>query len=259
MSKRKALPSVECQYTTNCYRKRPDHFESYCHKHIESIIRNGKNNGEYTIPADLNFSRDTVLAQCEIVENLFPFLVSDQQSKKQAMESETLQQKANVTTADMRTTSFEEQEVAEDSIPNNDTASISKLIPRAKDFTPSPKVKPKPTVSTALSISKSDEIEKKRALARNVHEYFDVVAPKGEMAKKLEKAGPYNFFLTTITASKPTHSEPLSVTFMELLDESLGDLESSVQINFMVDISWLMANYYFAGHEYVFYNTIPTL
>lgn len=33
----------------------------------------------------------------------------------------------------------------------------------------------------------------------------------------------------------------------ELLDTSLGVIESSVQMNFMVDIGWLLGHYYFAG------------
>ena len=89
----------------------------------------------------------------------------------------------------------------------------------------------------------------KKVFTKNVHEYFSVVAEKGKMAEKLRKAAPYNFFLTTVTESPVTHNEPLSVTFMELLDPSLGDLESSVQINFMVDLGWLLAQYYFTGNE----------
>lgn len=33
----------------------------------------------------------------------------------------------------------------------------------------------------------------------------------------------------------------------EILDPSLGEIESSVQMNFMVDIGWLLGHYYFAG------------
>lgn len=40
-----------------------------------------------------------------------------------------------------------------------------------------------------------------------------VLRPEGEMAEKLAKAAPYNIFFTTITASNPTHNQPLSVTF----------------------------------------------
>lgn len=35
---------------------------------------------------------------------------------------------------------------------------------------------------------------------------------------------------------------------VEILDPSLGDLESSVQMNFMVDIGWVLSHYYFAGY-----------
>lgn len=77
-------------------------------------------------------------------------------------------------------------------------------------------------------------------------DFLPVIVPKGRMAEKLKKAAPYNYFLTTVTASKPTHDDPLSITFQELLDTSLGELESSVQFNFMVDPGWLLAQYAFA-------------
>lgn len=37
----------------------------------------------------------------------------------------------------------------------------------------------------------------------------------------------------------------------ELLDASLGELQSSLQINFMVEPGWLLAHYYFAGYRCV--------
>lgn len=77
--------------------------------------------------------------------------------------------------------------------------------------------------------------------------FIPVVVPRGQMAEKLRKAAPYNIFLTTVTSSSATHSDPLSVTFLELLDPSLGELESSVQLNFVVQIDWLMAQYAAAG------------
>lgn len=64
------------------------------------------------------------------------------------------------------------------------------------------------------------------------------------MAEKLKMAAQYKFCLTIITASKPTH-----VTAVELLDDSLGNLESSVHMNFIVDLGWLMAKYFFSGYE----------
>lgn len=70
---------------------------------------------------------------------------------------------------------------------------------------------------------------------------------KGGMAKKLEQAAPYNMFLTSVFDSEETHDEPLTVSMQELLDESLGEIESSVQFSFIVNIEWLQAHYYFAG------------
>uniref|UniRef100_A0A182S508 Tyrosyl-DNA phosphodiesterase n=1 Tax=Anopheles funestus TaxID=62324 RepID=A0A182S508_ANOFN len=75
------------------------------------------------------------------------------------------------------------------------------------------------------------------------------VAPRGQMAAKLEASAPYNFFLTTITDSAATHTDPLSVTFQELLDPSLGALECSLQICFLIDIYWLLQQYSSAGYK----------
>ncbi|XP_063700081.1 probable tyrosyl-DNA phosphodiesterase [Culicoides brevitarsis] len=242
MSKRKQLPTTECQYNTNCYRKNPIHFEQFAHNHIHKIVQQGRTNGEFTIPKDLAFSREIVAVQCDIVEKLFPHLVSDQPTKKAAIDKipeKTVQ----------ATPKKEETKISEVEITKNDEKveeiedSPQKLNQKVEDS------KPNPSPSTSKNAATEAEREIRRKLARNVHDYFDVVAPKGQMARKLENAAPYNFFLTAITDSKPTHNEPLTVTFMELLDESLGELENSVQINFMVDIAWLNANYYFAGQE----------
>lgn len=68
-------------------------------------------------------------------------------------------------------------------------------------------------------------------------------------AFRLAEAGPYNFFLTAIRDSPPTHKEALSIRFHELLDPTMGDLDSSLQINFMVELDWLMEMYKVYGHE----------
>lgn len=68
-------------------------------------------------------------------------------------------------------------------------------------------------------------------------------------AFRLAEAGPYNFFLTAVRDSQPTHIETLSIRFHELLDPSMGDLDSSLQINFMVELDWLLEMYKVYGHE----------
>lgn len=104
-----------------------------------------------------------------------------------------------------------------------------------------PSPPPKPTTSQS-SFNPTREKELEAAM----HQLLPVVLPRGKMAKKLEDSAPYNVFLTTVTAAPETHTDPLSVTFLELLDPSLGELESSVQINFMIDVGWLLAQYAFA-------------
>lgn len=78
---------------------------------------------------------------------------------------------------------------------------------------------------------------------------FDLVYTKGDAIKKFEASHPYNYFLTTIVPIPETHTEQLSISFQEILDLSLGDLESSLQINFMLDFMWLLGHYHFQGHE----------
>lgn len=98
------------------------------------------------------------------------------------------------------------------------------------------------------SSSESEDIDTTNVLHLELMRkiYLKVVTPKGQMAEKLKKASPYNVFLTTVTSAIETHSDPLSVSFQELLDPSLGELESSVQLSFMVDPYWLISQYYYA-------------
>ena len=40
-----------------------------------------------------------------------------------------------------------------------------------------------------------------------------------------------------------THNQSLTLHFSDLLDPSLGMLEESLQMNFMVELGWLLAQY----------------
>lgn len=110
--------------------------------------------------------------------------------------------------------------------------------------------KPSSSKSSDNSCNQSSSSRELNEAKVDIHNFIKVVAPKGKMKEKLAAAAPFNFFLTTITSSKPTHEEPLSLTFLEILDPSLGELECSVQINFMIDIGWLLGQYFFAGNYF---------
>lgn len=98
---------------------------------------------------------------------------------------------------------------------------------------------------------------------------------RGMVNAKINKAAPYFFFLTGVKDLMSTYDEDLTITFpgkyillldlnvyflkkikimfffffffgfldSELLDSSLGTLEHSLHINFMVEFPWLMAQY----------------
>nr|XP_022901658.1 probable tyrosyl-DNA phosphodiesterase [Onthophagus taurus] len=66
---------------------------------------------------------------------------------------------------------------------------------------------------------------------------------KYTMAAKMENNKPYNLFFTTIPESYDTLDQKNSVTFADLLCPSLGELKCSLQLNFIIDISWLIEQY----------------
>ncbi|KAL0808371.1 hypothetical protein ABMA28_012853 [Loxostege sticticalis] len=84
---------------------------------------------------------------------------------------------------------------------------------------------------------------------RRAEDFLKVVRPPGKMAAKHAASAPYHIFYTTITDARETHDQPYSITFLEILDSSLGELKCSLQINFMVEAGWLLAQYYFAGYS----------
>ena len=66
---------------------------------------------------------------------------------------------------------------------------------------------------------------------------------KSSIELKLEAAAPYNYLLSKVKASPTTQRSLDSVFLADLLHPSLGRLASSLQINFMVDLDFLMMNY----------------
>lgn len=69
---------------------------------------------------------------------------------------------------------------------------------------------------------------------------------KGEFDMKYALSSPYFVFLTAVQNSPETWSQPYSITFPEILDTSMGEIEESLHINFMVDVGWLCLQYLFA-------------
>lgn len=73
--------------------------------------------------------------------------------------------------------------------------------------------------------------------------------PAKNFAAKLKCNAPYNLFFTLIPDSPQTKNQNNSIQITDLLCPSLGNLKCSLQINFMIDIMWLMEQYAHTGNE----------
>ncbi|XP_017482591.1 PREDICTED: probable tyrosyl-DNA phosphodiesterase [Rhagoletis zephyria] len=221
-----------CPYGDQCYRKNPIHFSEFSHPHLDKIYSKGLDpaTNNYAIPDEYFMSAELIETQLKLLEKLFPKASCSGRGTSEIPTS------SNIDGDTIRGRRLDGKAVK----PDTAKRSKSPVGSTSTDYALS---------SNASSSSPTDKskLSKKPKITRNIKDYIPVVLEKGHAAEKLERAAPYNFFLTAITDSKLTHHEPLTITLQEILDESLGELESSVQINFMVEIGWLLGHYYFAG------------
>ena len=91
---------------------------------------------------------------------------------------------------------------------------------------------------------------RKNALAKmRMSGYKVSVVEPGEFAYKHAISSPYHIFFTRVEQVKATYNQPLTITFPELLDKSLGEIEESLHLNFMIDIGWLTLQYLLAAQS----------
>jgi tyrosyl-DNA phosphodiesterase-1 len=112
-----------------------------------------------------------------------------------------------------------------DNLPQNKSVYLEQLEVLGPLLNVKPEIKASSSSSSTMSDSSSEE------------------AKPGTMLEKLKNAAPYNFFFTTIPKSPDTLKQSNAITFTDLLCPSLGQLKCSLQINFMIDIMWLMEQY----------------
>lgn len=285
----------ECRYAENCYRKNPNHFSEFSHKHLDEIFEKGQNSsGNYEIPDELSYSKVIVLEQLKIMEELNPIKKEEPPKKIQKIKElfgtssedddvefvmevknanpkktgecskipdQSVKQKISTSIKDFFKERAEKEkkkflevkkdETTKSPTPSRSSSSVStpsKSVNKPGTSSTPPNRPSTSSISTPSRTSLKSNLEKKQEMNVDLEKFFPVKPQRGKMAERLKDAAPYNFFLTTVTAAKETHSEPLSITFQDLLDDSLGKLASSVQINFMVDIGWLFANYCNTGN-----------
>ena len=71
-----------------------------------------------------------------------------------------------------------------------------------------------------------------------------------DVERKLLAMSPMNLFFNKVRSSPKTHNDKRSLHFTDLLHPSLGNLQSSLQINFMVEYEWLMMSYEVTKNEH---------
>ncbi|XP_015125145.1 probable tyrosyl-DNA phosphodiesterase [Diachasma alloeum] len=131
----------------------------------------------------------------------------------------------------------------------------SQTPPRPSQSPPPPSQGPRPSKALSIferyhtcSTLKSREEFRKTAMMQMIRENQPIpfMGSKGEFDMKYALSSPYFVFLTAVQDSPETWSQPYSITFPEILDTSLGEIEESLHINFMVDIGWLCLQYLLA-------------
>ncbi|XP_022191295.2 probable tyrosyl-DNA phosphodiesterase [Nilaparvata lugens] len=211
---KKAKLLVECEYKELCYRQNPSHFQEFSHSHLEKLVSQMPEN-EFKLPPDYNqkISRRILELQVGFIKQI----------KKTGNVAPSKPSNSN----------------SSDSKKENDARKQqnSSVKSQASASSPSPSTS---NINARASSNKQQEENYRRIVLDRVNT---------NIADKWKKAAPYYVFLSAISDSKPTHKDDLSIQFPELLDPRLGDLKSSLQINFMVELGWLLAQYCIMGHR----------
>ncbi|KAK9297067.1 hypothetical protein QLX08_009088 [Tetragonisca angustula] len=102
----------------------------------------------------------------------------------------------------------------------------------------------------SCSTAKSRKEVRDKAIQMMRKQGFQVsVVEPGNFSLKYALSAPYHLFFTRVEKSKETYNQPTSITFPEILDISLGEIEKSLHINFVIDVGWLCLQYLLAGQR----------
>lgn len=263
----------ECSYGEGCYRRNPAHLREYSHPHLDAILDNYSGQGAFPIPPKYSLQRTMIMEQLEVIveKKLYEPANKDQNDRTHSSTNEesksdtTVENRASTNSADnskhttntpkSATTIDKDVKSSTDTSRSSTTSNPegSRSVEKMKD---SSKGKSTDTSSSSncsgeVKVGKPRDPDYRPIVqpTRRAETFLKVVRPRGKMAAKHAASAPYHVFYTTIDGARETHDQPYSITFLEILDHSLGELKCSLQINFMVEVGWLLAQYYFAGYS----------
>lgn len=226
------MTKPSCQYGRNCFRKNASHFEMYAHEHLEEIVSKTTPTSikYYELPGDLLLCKDIILEQVQIVRDLINRIRTTEPNHNIAALTPVagIDQKPNIRNL-------------QQNILNSNLASCSTPVKQETVYIKQEPVNVKPEPSFTQEVNQSNSTNVTQLNPIRTSTFTDV-------DEKIIESAPYNYFLTAIESSPQTKAEPLTLTFQEIFDHSLGDFESSVQINFTVDPQWLLTQYNSVGH-----------
>jgi len=208
----------ECKFSVNCYRRNPSHFIEFSHPYAEEIAEK-INSGDIDHVISLNLSPAII----EQAQHLAELITNNELQLPQLCDkTATKGVKRTRVEVPLRNQNHGSKEIQfDDEVIELPSCSSSKKLKGDQ----MPQVKELETVVIGISVKD------------------DKPPSKVSVADKIELSSPFNFFLSSITAVEDTQSQALSLKFSDIFDPSLGKLKESVQINFMVELGWLLAQY----------------
>ncbi|XP_046817239.1 probable tyrosyl-DNA phosphodiesterase isoform X1 [Vespa crabro] len=237
MNRVKVNVRKKCPFMEKCYRKNPIHFTEMSHPHFERLVIDQLDD-TLNIPDVLDFEcdRSQLLDQLKVIQivmrkerdkdiDSFLKLKEDLLSTDVTKNSATSKSPNKVSNLESHRLDSESQQSSSSSVSIMDTYVSCKL-------------------------NKDREEIRRKAIKRMKQQGFEVsLVEPGEFAIKYALAAPYYIFFTRIEKSLSTYNQSFSITFPEILDKSLGEIKSSLQITFMVDVGWLCLQYLLAGQK----------
>ncbi|GLH16808.1 Putative tyrosyl-DNA phosphodiesterase [Gryllus bimaculatus] len=264
-----------CNYGNGCYRRNPIHLREYCHPHLEDLLQGQKSSSSLELPENYkpNVDKELILDQLNVLKRIYEKLAEKPPVKKSKLETAS----CNVSAKSSEQSNASESSLKTKILPNvsslekankfsNSSNSSSQLSrpdsARSDSVSESSSARSETSNERAGTSSFSSQSDSRRfdnfrnmkQKCRDLKRKSMAEAEKSskspfssDIPSRIAAAAPYFFFLTKVRAEPRTYHEPFSITFRELLDPGLGDLRASLQINFLVELPWVMHHYKHQG------------
>ncbi|XP_015593226.1 probable tyrosyl-DNA phosphodiesterase [Cephus cinctus] len=250
----------QCPFKYKCYRKNPIHFRELSHPDFECLVINQLDDN-VVVPDNIGFESPD---PCELLQQLrIVQTVLKEKRERDGISFATLQAKLSKLTPKprLRTQSSTSND---NNVPNTSSGSKRSNANEEDHISGNSKMKKSKNranqnvsgetslVEQMISRDSQDArlaLREKTISMMKAHGHKISVAKVGEFGMKFALAAPYHFFLTRVEKCHATYDQTNSISFPEILDISLGEIQSSLQLSFVVDVGWLCLQYLLAAQK----------